>query len=142
MVTFCDIKSREDLAKKLNVSHSKLTYILYVKKPESYYETFEIPKRYGEMRTICASNGDLKVLQVRLSKILWEHQKSLLKEKGIKSNLSHAFEKEKSIITNAFIHRNKRYVLNLDLKDFFNSFHFGRVWGYFEKIVTLSYHIM
>lgn len=133
MVTLCDIKSREDLAKRLNVSHNKLTYILYIKKPESYYETFEIPKRYGEMRTICASNGDLKVLQVRLSKILWEHQKSLLKEKGIKSNLSHAFEKGKSIITNAFIHRNKRYVLNLDLKDFFSSFHFGRVLGYFEK---------
>src|SRR5699024_7070708 len=39
----------------------------------------------------------------------------------------------KSIITNARIHRNKRLVVNIDLKDFFPSFHFGRVRGFFEK---------
>ena len=49
------------------------------------------------------------------------------------TNISHAFEKRKSIITNARIHRNKRYVINLDLENFFDSFHFGRVLGYFEK---------
>lgn len=54
-------------------------------------------------------------------------------ENGIKPNISHGFEKEKSIITNAKIHRNKRYVLNLDLASFFDSFHFGRIQGYFEK---------
>lgn len=48
-------------------------------------------------------------------------------------NISHAFQKEKSIITNAQIHRNKRFVLNIDLENFFNSFHFGRVKGFFEK---------
>ncbi|HBL5957727.1 TPA: retron Ec67 family RNA-directed DNA polymerase/endonuclease, partial [Listeria monocytogenes] len=50
-----------------------------------------------------------------------------------KSNISHAFTKDKSIITNAEIHKNKRFVLNIDLEDFFKSFHFGRVQGYFEK---------
>lgn len=75
----------------------------------------------------------MKILQAKLSNILWLYQKSIWEEKGIKPNVSHAFEKEKSIITNARIHRNKRFVLNLDLENFFDCFHFGRVQGYFEK---------
>ena len=43
------------------------------------------------------------------------------------------FEEKKSIITNAVIHKNKRFVLNLDLENFFAAFHFGRVEGFFEK---------
>lgn len=133
MKKFCDIQSRNELADCLSIPRSKLTHILYVKKPDSYYTTFEIPKRNGETRTICAPSGDLKILQVKLSNILWLYQKSIWEEKGIKPNVSHAFEKEKSIITNARIHRNKRFVLNLDLENFFDCFHFGRVQGYFEK---------
>lgn len=133
MKKFCDIQSRNELADCLSIPRSKLTHILYVKKPDSYYTTFEIPKRNGETRTICAPSGDLKILQVKLSTILWLYQKSIWEEKGIKPNVSHAFEKEKSIITNARIHRNKRFVLNLDLENFFDCFHFGRVQGYFEK---------
>lgn len=133
MKKFCDIQSRNELADCLSIPRSKLTHILYVKKPDSYYTTFEIPKHNGETRTICAPSGDLKILQVKLSNILWLYQKSIWEEKGIKPNVSHAFEKEKSIITNARIHRNKRFVLNLDLENFFDCFHFGRVQGYFEK---------
>lgn len=98
-----------------------------------YYETFEIPKKNGGTRIICAPSGDLKVLQSKLANALWEHQKNLRSTTGTKPNISHAFEKEKSIITNAKIHRNKRFVLNMDLENFFDSFHFGRVQGYFEK---------
>lgn len=133
MKKFCDIQSRNNLADCLGIPHRKLTHILYGKKPDSYYTTFEIPKRNGDPRTICAPSGDLKTLQVKLTNLLWSYQKSIWEEKGIKPNISHAFEKEKSIITNAKIHRNKRFVLNLDLENFFDSFHFGRVQGYFEK---------
>ena len=31
------------------------------------------------------------------------------------------------------MHRNKKYILNIDLKDFFDSFNFGRVRGFFIK---------
>ncbi|MFR2966224.1 MAG: hypothetical protein ACLTK0_07480 [Anaerovoracaceae bacterium] len=41
--------------------------------------------------------------------------------------------KRKGIITNGSVHRNKRIVLNYDLENFFDSFHFGRVRGYFWK---------
>ncbi|EMH1860598.1 retron Ec67 family RNA-directed DNA polymerase/endonuclease, partial [Escherichia coli] len=44
---------------------------------------------------------------------------------------SHGFEKEKSIITNAERHRGKTLLLNIDLEDYFDSFNFGRVRGFF-----------
>lgn len=48
-------------------------------------------------------------------------------------SLSHGFVRERSIITNAMMHIGKKNVLNIDLKDFFDSFNFGRVRGFFIK---------
>lgn len=45
------------------------------------------------------------------SKIVW-------RENNIYPKVSHAFIKGKSIITNAKVHRNRRFVINLDLEDF------------------------
>lgn len=133
MTAFNNIASRRDLADFLNMPHSKLTYILFVKGVDSYYFEFEIPKKTGDPRKICAPSGDLKTVQQKLADVLWDHQKSIYEEQGIKPNISHAFEEEKSIITNAKIHRNKRFVVNVDLNDFFGSIHIGRVCGFFEK---------
>ncbi len=127
------VKSRSDLAYYLNIPPSKITYILFKRGVDSYYTEFEIPKKTGEPRRICAPMGDLKGVQRQITAALWEHQKSVYEELGIKPNISHAFEKDKSIITNAKIHRNKRFVVNVDLKDFFDSIHIGRVCGFFEK---------
>ena len=99
MKKFCDIQSRNELADYLGIPRSKLTHILYVKKPDSYYTTFEIPKRNGDTRAICAPSGDLKVLQKKLSNILCLFQRNIWDENGIKPNISHGFEKEKSIIS-------------------------------------------
>lgn len=133
MGKFCEIQTRNELADYLQIPRSKLSYILFVEKTENCYSTFEIPKKSGGSRAICAPTEDLKGIQVRLAQALWEYQKDVWKEQKIHPNISHGFEKEKSIITNAKIHRNKRYVLNIDLEDFFNSFHFGRIQGFFEK---------
>jgi RNA-directed DNA polymerase len=48
-------------------------------------------------------------------------------------SLSHGFIKNRSIITNAMMHIGKKNVLNIDLEDFFDSFNFGRVRGFFIK---------
>ncbi len=48
-------------------------------------------------------------------------------------HLSHGFRESQSIITNAHCHTARRYVLNLDLADFFPSLNFGRVRGFFQK---------
>ena len=105
MGNFSEIKTRNDFADFLRIPHNKLTHILYVKKPDSYYKTFEIPKKNGDKRKICAPSGDLKSLQVKLANALWEHQKSIWTSAGTKPNISHAFEKGKSIVTNAKVHR-------------------------------------
>lgn len=130
-MTFEYIFTRNDLADLLGIPHGKLTHVLYVKNVDSYYTTFEIPKKSGETRTICAPTGDLKQIQEKIYDVLLKHQQSLRKQS--KTNIAHAFEKGKSIITNGEVHRNKRIVVNVDLQDFFDSFHFGRVSGFFEK---------
>jgi len=55
------------------------------------------------------------------------------KSENTHRELSHAFQKNRglSIATNGAKHRNKRFVFNLDFKDFFGSFNFGRVRGFF-----------
>lgn len=133
MKKISELLTREDLALYLAIPLQKLTYILYKNKPDSYYSTFEIPKKNGEPRQIHAPSGDLKQLQKKLAQKLWSVHREFIEENQIQDNISHAFQKEKSILTNASIHKNKRYVLNLDLKDFFDHFHFGRVRGFFMK---------
>mgnify|MGYP003292464208 FL=1 len=127
-----ELTSRNDLADFLEISRGRLTYILYIKKTDSYYKPFKIPKKCGEDREISAPTGDLKFVQIKLLQNLIKYQETI-KKYGIKTNISHGFEKNKSIITNATIHRNKRYILNIDLQNFFDSFHFGRVRGFFLK---------
>lgn len=133
MLSFKNIQTRDELAFLLRMPIKKLTHLLYIKKPENSYIQFEIPKRSGGVRQICAPDDDLKAIQKVLANKLLRHRNEYWKERGITPNISHAFEPKKGIITNAYIHRNKRFVLNIDLKDFFDSIHFGRVQGYFQK---------
>lgn len=133
IIKFNEINSRNEFFEFLNVKKKNMTYILYKKGTENSYHTFEIEKKNGGFREINAPDEVLKSIQKKLALSLWLYQKEIWDEKGIKPNISHAFEKNKTIMTNANIHKNKKYVLNLDLEDFFNSFHFGRVKGFFEK---------
>ncbi|MBQ8913357.1 MAG: retron Ec67 family RNA-directed DNA polymerase/endonuclease [Lachnospiraceae bacterium] len=133
MLKFNEISYRDELAEFLNIPLKKLTYILYVKKVDSYYTSFQIPKKNGDYRSIDAPYGDLKYIQKILAIKLWEYHNKYTSDNNINMKVSHAFEKKKSIITNAIIHKNKRFILNIDLSDFFASFHFGRVRGFFEK---------
>ena len=130
---FNELVTRNDLADFLGIPRRKLTHVLYVRRPDSMYHSFDIAKKDGSPRTISAPNKELKDIQRRLAKEISSYISAVRERDGIVAKLSHAFEKEKSILTNAICHRNKRFVINLDLKDFFDSFHFGRVMGYFEK---------
>ena len=128
-----EIKSRNDLADFLSIKHKILTYILYVEGVDNFYKSFKIPKKSGGEREICAPIDILKYVQKKLERRLVGYYELIKDIEGIKTNISHGFEKGKSIITNAKIHRNKRYVINVDLENFFGTFHFGRVRGFFEK---------
>ncbi|MDK4205492.1 MULTISPECIES: retron Ec67 family RNA-directed DNA polymerase/endonuclease [Bacillus] len=133
MNTFEDITSIDNLSNILRTPKKKLTYILYIKKIQNSYTTFQISKKSGGQRIINAPSKDLKDIQRNIVNMLLNQQKKFYYENKIRLNIAHAFTKEKSIITNAKIHKNKRFVLNIDLENFFESFHFGRVQGYFEK---------
>lgn len=130
--------TKADLARLLGVKASFLTYVLYVLKPSMKYESFEILKRSGGVRIILAPTDKLKSLQSELSTLLQDCLEEINKEKNIEdknfeSKLSHGFIRKRSIITNSSRHLNKKNILNIDLKDFFDSFNFGRVRGFFIK---------
>ena len=127
-----EVGDRNELADLLGVTHQKFTYILYVKHVENMYSSFEIPKKSGGVRLINAPDKNLKYIQQKLADELYKYRNRLLNEKKI-TGVSHAFEKRKNIFTNAKEHRNKRFVLNVDLENFFDNIHFGRVRGYFIK---------
>lgn len=133
MNSFNSISTNDELAHFLSIPLSKLNYIIFVRGIDDYYKTFDVPKKNGEPRHICASTGALKALQQKLSNEMWIHQKAVNDRLKRTPNISHAFERGKSIITNAKIHRSKKILINIDLKDFFDSIHFGRVCGYFEN---------
>lgn len=128
-----EIKTRDQLAVFLRIERKTLTYVLYKKHIESYYTSFEIPKKSGGKRTIDAPRGKLRMIQKKLSNELYRYKDEVCKENKINVNISHAFEKRKNIISNAFVHKNKKYIVNCDLENFFDSFHFGRVKGFFMK---------
>lgn len=139
MTKFNQLQTKDDFAKLLGLKSAKyINYLLYNIKTDNLYTTFTIPKKKGGERVIHAPKKELKSLQKKLADILWECYLESLESKSKDKNfkipvLSHAFEKGKSIITNSQMHRNKKYILNIDLKDFFDSFNFGRVRGFFIK---------
>jgi len=143
MLEFNSITTRSDLADYLGIPRKLLSYVLYIAKVDSYYVEFDIKKKSGKLRHICSPTNELKGIQRQIADSLYKYQEQIRIRYNIKSNISHGFEKNKSIISNACVHRNKRYIINVDLKDFFDSFHFGRVSGYFQKnkYFELSYEV-
>ena len=152
------ITTKPELAKLIKIKPSVLTHSLYVTKPENQYTQFKIPKKNGGQRTINAPTGKLKSIQSALSNLLLDCLDEINQEKfpqselaipsakhlktlKVKCNsaqvqqpsLSHGFERNRSIITNAMMHLGKKNVLNIDLENFFESFNFGRVRGFFIK---------
>jgi retron-type reverse transcriptase len=117
------IVTAQDAAQCLGVTLGKLTYALYRAADEQRYRAFEIPKRSGGMRQIHAPLGVIREAQTRLAPML---QQLYVAHPG-----AHGFIKERSILTNARLHVGQRFVLNIDLEDFFPSVNFGRVRGIF-----------
>ncbi len=144
-----------DLASILGYKPSALSFILYKIPDSAKYQKFTIPKSGGGEREICAPAGRLKTLQRHLANALYACRDEIDRESGLRP-LSHAFRRtvivtndrphKLSIVTNARRHKRQRYVLNLDLQDFFPTFNFGRVRGFFihnndfklnEKVATI-----
>jgi RNA-directed DNA polymerase len=85
------------------------------------YRTFQIPKRArGEMRELKAPDQGL----LRIQRLLLL---CLIEAFPVADKAAHGFVNGRSVLTNALPHVGRRFVLNLDLKDFFPHTHIGRV---------------
>lgn len=117
------ISSPTDVANLLEVPTGQLLYILYERK--NNYRRFIVKKKNGKNRIINSPYSGLAILQQRLKLILdyfYRPKKS-----------AHGFIKDKSIISNAEKHIKKKYVVNLDLEDYFGTVTFPRIYGIFKS---------
>ncbi|MDQ7823795.1 MAG: reverse transcriptase family protein [Candidatus Eremiobacteraeota bacterium] len=123
-------KTEKDLAGALGISPGELAFFSIHREMERspHYVTFSIPKSSGGARVIMAPKKRLKELQRRLLQALVE--------KLPVSPCAHGFIRLRSTVTGARPHAGRQVVVNMDLKDFFPSVHFGRVRGY---LVALGY---
>lgn len=126
-------KTIDDLVEILNLvvkfqnKTDKTDYKLFPNKKTKFYYAninkryinFEIPKKTGGKRKITSPDNYLKKIQRRIDLIL----RLFFKPKPA----AHGFLTNRSIVTNAKIHVGKKYLLNIDLKDFFPSVNFGRI---------------
>lgn len=88
---------------------------------ENRYKSFEIKKKNGGMRKITAP-------QTKTFKMLLQCLNEVLKGVYNPSEYAMGFAVGRSVVSNAAIHKNQNYVLNIDLKDFFPSITQARVW--------------
>lgn len=127
------VTTREEFAELLGYQPKFFSYLLYIFPKQSRYTRFEIPKKSGGTRVINAPEPRIKALQSRFAALLSECRNEIEKERVGLRPLSHGFRTGHSIVTNAEPHKNRRYVFNIDLRDFFPSLNFGRVRGFFLK---------
>lgn len=117
------LQTRQDLAAMLEVSDRGLRELLYGIPEARLYTSFTLPKKSGGVRVIESPVPRLKSIQRRLLRILAEIYNP--------KQSAHGFVLNRSINTNAMPHVRRRFVLNIDIEDFFTSINFGRVRGLF-----------
>lgn len=132
--------SRAALASLLSIEPKDLTYLLYVLKNSEKYSLFSIPRKGGGLREINAPIPKIKSLQRRLAEGLELCVADIARLTGRSNSASHGFCPGKSILSNASVHRNKRYVFNLDLKDFFPTITGGRIRGFLINDKNFKLH--
>jgi len=116
------------LASTLKVTVNDLRYLSYDRKlaKASHYISYGIKKKSGGIRKISAPKPKLKATQ----RAILDELLSKLKP----SKYAHGFVPSKSIVTNAVPHLGSAVVVNMDLKDFFPTIDYKRVYGFFKKL--------
>ena len=110
-----------ELAELLGTTSRRLRHLLYRLSPKKRYRDFDIKKRNGDKRRIRAPILPLKKLQKRIAEMLEAQYEP--------RSCVFGYVKGANILKNARCHKNRRWVLRVDLKNFFPTIHFGRVRG-------------
>lgn len=97
------------------------TLFRVVRNADKMYFINTIPKSNGTQREIQAPRSDLKSLQRRIKKYI-------LNEIPV-SRYATAYKKGARIVDNASPHVNKKYILKMDITDFFGSINFTKVYS-------------
>lgn len=119
-----ELASGAALLKYLDLSPRELKKIWWFSK--RMYRQFEIGKSYGKKRVIEAPDDRLKYLQRKIAPLLDQLYRA--------RTPVHGFISGKSVKTNALAHLRKRYVLNVDLQNFFPTITENRIIGLFESL--------
>lgn len=128
-----DLKTFEDIAKALDITTGYL-HKLASDKEANLYNKIKIPKKNGEdYRIVFSPEKGLKKAQRKLLVLINNSQR-------VHKN-AHGFVSNKNIITNASAHLGKKYILNIDIKDFFPSIGWARVYHMFNKYIKLPNNI-
>ncbi|MFS3915620.1 reverse transcriptase domain-containing protein [Bacillus australimaris] len=136
---FQNLSCFEDVALLLEVP-KKLLWKVLIKNKGNNYNAFKIKKKNGSERFIFSPTSNLSLLQKKLAYVLKCNYKN--------HNQSFGFVEGRGIVANAQKHLNKKYVLNFDLENFFESITFRRVRSMFmtyykfnEKVATILANI-
>src|SRR6185437_6944959 len=117
---FLALSTPETIADLLEIPFQTLCFYLFKKQN---YSNFLLRRASGTFRVISAPQTPLKIIQRKLSQVLYAVYGS--------RSVVHGFVKGKSIKSNAKRHLNANWILNFDLTNFFPTIHFGRVLGLF-----------
>ena len=79
-MSFHDITSRNELADFLGIQRKTLSYVLYIAHVDTFYKSFDIPKKNGSARHIFAPTGLLKIVQTILAKQLIDYRENIIKK--------------------------------------------------------------
>ncbi len=124
---FLKSRSLEGVADALEVHPGHLKHWLYVKPGHAGYRTFEIPKKTQGKRTIAVPPDAIKILQNKFKGIL-DH---IYQPKSC----VFGFVSGRSIVDGAALHKKRaKWILNIDIQDFYPCINFGRVRGLFLAI--------
>ena len=117
------LNTSEDFANALHITHEGLRRIC--KKPK--YKTFKIAKKNGGYREISAPSYELKILQKWILVNILEKQET--------SKYCTAFCKNKNgLKENAVFHKEQKYLLEIDLMDFYPSISKVMVANLFRRL--------
>lgn len=115
--------SVQDVAAALGLDSAKFFYVVQHANDGTYYKNFAIPKKKGGYRIISAPQRGLGLAQTRLAEILIT--------RAPKKPYVMGYTKDRSFLENAKYHERQKWVLNLDIQDFYPSITFPRVRGLF-----------
>jgi RNA-directed DNA polymerase len=132
-LSFCRSRHLNDFCSEIGVGSDAIFKVLLT--ADKNYREYQIPKKKGGFRNIEAPENELKFLQQKLNHVLQMvyHEMKPSCVHGFIQNYDKHTE-ARSIVTNAKAHIRKRFVLNLDLADFFHSIDIWRV-----KQIFMSY---